>query len=141
MEENDYNFQLKERKYLFKILYLIRINLPSYEFVYIIMFAIKYVGLILFSFSITEWNDHFLDLFGSSSSSSSSPSPSFSPPADFEMKDFGNQKIESKNLLYIFLSKFVIYGYNSEVKSTYYNEISLIGIAILLCYILLIIFY
>ena len=55
MDDDKKNQQNEQNEYLFKILYLIRTNLPTSEYLYLIMFLIKYVGLILFSISLNEW--------------------------------------------------------------------------------------
>ena len=55
MEDEQLNIQYEEDIYLYKIVYLVRTNLPSSEYIYIIMFFIKYIGLILFSISLNEW--------------------------------------------------------------------------------------
>ena len=49
------NIDFEKNEYIFKIIYLIRSNLPSSEYLYIIMFFIKFVGLILISVSLNEW--------------------------------------------------------------------------------------
>jgi len=56
MEDEKINIQYENNIYKFKILYLIRTNLPKSEYTYIITFLIKYIGLILFSISLNEWN-------------------------------------------------------------------------------------
>ena len=56
MEDEKINIQYENNVYKFKILYLIRTNLPKSEYTYIITFFIKYIGLILFSISLNQWN-------------------------------------------------------------------------------------
>ena len=56
MEDEKINIQYENNVFKFKILYLIRTNLPKSEYIYIITFLIKYIGLILFSTSLNEWN-------------------------------------------------------------------------------------
>ena len=52
MEDEKINIQYENNIYKFKILYLIRTNLPKSEYIYIITYLIKYMGLILFSISL-----------------------------------------------------------------------------------------
>ena len=54
MEDEEKNLLYEKNVYKYKILYLIRMNLPSAEYIYIIIFFIKYIGLILFSISLNE---------------------------------------------------------------------------------------
>ena len=57
MKENEINIEFSNNEYLFKMLYLIRTNLPTSEYIYIIMFLLKYIGIILFSISLNKWNN------------------------------------------------------------------------------------
>ena len=59
MEDENEFIKYENHVYIYKALYLIRINLPSSEYVYIIMFIIKYIGLIIFSVSLNEKNNGF----------------------------------------------------------------------------------
>ena len=52
MEEEEIKLQYNKNIYIYKILYLVRTNLPTFEFIYIIMFFIKYLGLIIISISL-----------------------------------------------------------------------------------------
>ena len=54
MENEEINLLYHKNVYKFKILYIIRNNLPSSEYVYIIAFFLKYLGLILISISLNE---------------------------------------------------------------------------------------
>ena len=56
MEENKDNMIFEKNEYKFKILYLIRKNLPKSEFLYILMFFLKYIGIILFSISLNVYD-------------------------------------------------------------------------------------
>ena len=46
--------EIQKIEYLLRSIYLIRKNFPSSEYIYIIMFFLKYFGYILFSLSLTE---------------------------------------------------------------------------------------
>ena len=59
MEDEKELLKYESNIYIYKALYLIRINLPSSEYIYIIMFLIKYFGLIIFSVSLNENNNGF----------------------------------------------------------------------------------
>ena len=50
------NLIFEKNEYKFKLLYLIRKYLPKSEFLYLIMFALKYIGLILFSISLNVYD-------------------------------------------------------------------------------------
>ena len=54
MDDNDISLKNKKYIFLYKTIYLIRTNLPSSEYLYIIMFFLKYLGLILFSTSLND---------------------------------------------------------------------------------------
>ena len=57
MENNHNSNSLFEKnEYKFKLIYLIRKNLPKSEFLYLLMFALKYIGLILFSISLNVYD-------------------------------------------------------------------------------------
>ena len=56
MEENKINLIFEKNEFRFRILYLIRKNLPKSEFLYLLMFFLKYIGLILFSISLNVFD-------------------------------------------------------------------------------------
>ena len=56
MEDNKINLMFEKNEFRFKILYLIRKNLPKSEFLYLLMFFLKYIGLILFSISLNVFD-------------------------------------------------------------------------------------
>jgi hypothetical protein len=58
MDEEKILLEYEKNDYLFRILYLIRVNLPSSEYLYIIMYFLKYIGFILFSVSLNEWKNN-----------------------------------------------------------------------------------
>ena len=119
MEENEINIEFEKNEYLFKILYLIRINLPTSQFMYIIMFLLKYIGLILFSVSLNEWSNNI----------------------DYQKKENNfNNKIAYSNIIYSILSKFLINSNDLKILNNHYQAICSIGFIILIIYILLIIF-
>ena len=93
MEGNNINIDLEKYKYLYKILYLIRTNLPSFEYLYIIMFFLKYIGIILFSTSLNKWNND----------------------SKIQIKKDLSQditSISSNNKIHSFFENFLINGYN-----------------------------
>ena len=54
MEDEEKNIIYEKNLYKYKTLYLIRRNIPSAEYIYIIIFFLKYAGLILFSTSLNN---------------------------------------------------------------------------------------
>ena len=56
MEDNKINLMFEKNVFKFKILYLIRKNLPKSEFLYLLMFFLKYIGLILFGISLNVFD-------------------------------------------------------------------------------------
>ena len=111
MDENEKNLKNEEKDYLFKMIYLIRTNLPSSELVYIIMFILKYLSLILFSISLNEWNSD---------------------------KNVSG-KNDVKDIMHMILSKFLISGNGLNFINKNYQEICILGFGILLFFILLLI--
>ena len=111
MDENEKNLKNEEKDYLFKMIYLIRTNLPSSELVYIIMFILKYLSLILFSISLNEWNND---------------------------KNVSG-KNDVKDIMHMILSKFLISGNGLNFINKNYQEICILGFGILLFFILLLI--
>ena len=107
MDENEKNLKTEEKEYLFKMIYLIRINLPSSEWMYIIMFILKFLSLILFSISLNEWNN--------------------------------NQDNDVKDIMHIFLSKFLISGNGLNYLNKNYQDICILGFIILMLFIALLI--
>ena len=54
MENDKINIDYEKKEYIFRIIYLIRINLPSAEYVYISMFFLKSIGHLLISNSLNN---------------------------------------------------------------------------------------
>ena len=127
MEDEEIKLQNKKNIYIYKALYLIRTNLPSSEFFYIIMILFKYIGLIIFSLSLNDF-----------------------------INDQNNNNIEQRNLmddktnqdedimstlnLQSFLSNLMINGKNLNILNKNYQIICLFGFCLLIFYILLIIY-
>ena len=111
MEDNQINDNQRNNKYLFKLFYLIRINLPTNEFLYAIMFFFKYLGLILFSISLNELK--------------------------ININDNSNSEI-SYNFIYQFFIRLMINGRDLKILIHHYQEICLIGFYILIIFIIFI---
>ena len=126
MEENLINNNYEKNEYIFKIIYLIRINLPSSEFLYVFMFLLKYIGLILFSMSLNQIKKEIL----------TKPPPE---PNDFDKKKkFISQHYDDN--IYVFFSKVLFCGNNIRILNGNYQMICIIGFCLLLMYIFIIIF-
>ena len=111
MDENEIQLKYEKKEYLFKMLYLIRTNLPLSEYIYIIMFILKYLSLILFSISLNEWNN----------------------------SDNIPKKNIEKDLIHKFLSKLLINGNDLKILTKNYEDICMLGFVILIIFILLLI--
>ena len=108
--------QNEQNEFLFKILYLIRTNLPTSEYLYLIMFFIKYVGLILFSISLNEWEK------------------------DNPENMLNNKSHSSIINIQKAFSKFLINGNDLKILEKNYESICLIGFFIILIYTFFIIY-
>ena len=111
MNDDQIKIENEKNEYLFKILYLIRTNLPTNEIIYIIMFLFKYIGLILFSISLNQ----------------------------FKINKNNNTE-KSYNIIYYFFSKFIINGNDLKILVYNYQEICIIGFEILIFFIIFVIF-
>ena len=133
MDDDQAILNYENNIYLYKILYLVRTNLPSSEYLYIIMFFLKYLGLILFSNSLNKSKDtkEANDLHINDTVSSANPNDSDN------LNNKSNSSMSSLNIQSI-LSKLLINGNGFEVINKYYAEICVIGFCILIVYILLI---
>ena len=117
MEDKKINFEYEKNEYLFRILYLIRKNIPSSQILYVIMFFLKSVGLILLSISLNEWKKN-----------------------NKKTSNNNRNDISSSDITYFFLSNFLINQNNLEILNYNYQEICLIGFFILMIYIVVIIY-
>ena len=162
MEEYKSNV-LFENEYLFKILYLIRKNLPTSEFIYLLMFFLKYIGLILFSISLNVFdtnsstNDNNKSYNNGKSAriiltdilirnaqemdelDSDNSLTDFRPPlpdngGDNEVKP---NSMNNNNMIQTIFKKFLINGDNFNILNDYYQIICLVGLIILVIYIFL----
>ena len=124
MDENKIEIEYEKNEYLYKILYLIRINLPSIEFIYIIMFFLKYIGLVLFSISLNKWNNDRNIRANTDKNNDTISSLSFSSPDGFHS----------------ILSKFLINGNSLKILIKKYEYICILGFCVLVAYILCLFF-
>ena len=118
MEEEEKNLLYEKNIYKYRTLYLIRINLPSSEYIYIIIFLIKYIGLILFSISL---NENLIER----------QETSFKTGEKFNSSIINFQS---------FLSKFMITGSDLKILKYNYTSFCLLIFIFLLLYILCVIF-
>ena len=121
------HLEFAKKEYLYKIIYLIRINIPSSELIYFIMFLFKYLGLFTLC---TSLNNN-----GETTKSISQLSYSYYNNIDSLLKNFlitgNNLKMIEKNYQEICITGFlilimyvVIIIYSViHVKNKYYNEI------------------
>ena len=117
MEDDKINIQYEKNEFLYKIIYLIRINLPTSEYLYILMFFLKYIGLVLFSISLNIWKE---------------------ADENIELNTINN-KTSFANIQ-SFLSNFMINGNDLKILNKHYELICLMGFLFLLFYILVIIY-
>ena len=156
MDENKANLLFEKNEYIFKILYLIRKNLPKSEFLYLLMFFLKYIGLILFSISLNVYDSR------SSNNSINNMNPNINDNAlnsenmkfsdkfffsDIKMNEKGeelsninsssNNSDNSNNMVVNIFKKLLINGDNFKTLNDSYQIICLIGFFIFVIYILL----
>ena len=159
MDENKANLLFEKNEYIFKILYLIRKNLPNSEFLYLLMFLLKYIGLILFSISLNVYDT----TSSNNSMTNQDPKPndngfsSFKPDeninfsSDIPMKDkngdfsdintsSNNSDNSNNNMIVTIFKKLLINGDNFKTLNDSYQLICLIGCLVFIIYILLWIF-
>ena len=126
MEDDKINIQYEKQEYLFRIIYLIRINLPSSEYVYLAMFFLKSIGHLLISTSLNKWTYQ-----------------------EFKYDELNNNQNNNSTSLYysnftdfmnIFFSNLLINGNNLRINNKYYQELCIFGFFILFIYILVVIF-
>ena len=125
MEDDKINIQNENNIYKFKILYLIRTNLPKSEYTYIVTFLIKYIGLILFSISLNEWN-----------------SDNAKNVSNNERDKINNNEKEQSSLFNIqqFFANLIITGNHFKVLTSFYEIICFIIFCFFIIYLFCIIF-
>ena len=156
MDENKANLLFEKNEYIFKILYLIRKNLPNSEFLYLLMFLLKYIGLILFSISLNVYDTTSSN--NSMTNQDQKPNDnafsSFKPDENFnfssgipigekngEFSDINSSSNDSNNsnnnMIVTIFKKLLINGDNFKTLNDSYQIICLIGFFIFVIYILL----
>ena len=143
MEENKYHFANEKNEYIFKILYLIRKNLPKSEFIYLLMFGLKYIGLILFSISLNVFDSD--DISSNFEKPMNEPDGNHEPPPSDNIMErvkpnSSNSFSDSNNIIQKIFKKLLINGDNLNILNHSYQIICLIGFIILIIYIFLWIF-
>ena len=126
MEDDKINIDYEKKEYIFKIIYLIRINLPSSEYVYIYMFFLKSIGHLLISTSLSDLTYQ-----------------------ESKTDELNNSKNNNSNSLYTsnftnfitqFLANLLINGNDLKIINKHYQELCIFGFGILLIYISVVIF-
>ena len=115
MEDGKINIEYEKQEYLFRIIYLIRINLPSSEYVYLFMFLLKSIGYLLISISLNDL--------------------SYKNNENDEINNNKNTKFN--DFIYNFLSSLLINGNNLNILNKNYQELCIAGFLILFIYILI----
>jgi len=118
MEDGKISIEYEKQEYLFRLIYLIRINLPSSEYVYLFMIFLKSIGFLLISISLNDL--------------------SFQENGYNERNN--NKNTNFNNFIYNFLSNFLINGNNLNFINKKYQELCIVGFFILFIYILIVIF-
>ena len=126
MEEEVFIIEYEKNEYIFKIIYLIRINIPSSEYIYMIMFFFKYIGFILFSISLNEWQINNKD--------------NISINENETIDDENLLKNTPFNKINDILAKLLINGSDLKILRNYYQIICIIGFSLLFIYIFLVVF-
>ena len=147
MEEDKLNTIFDKKEYLFKILYLIRQNLPKSEFLYLLMFFLKYIGLILFSISLNVFagNTNNMPNVGPSEFIFGSDGPmnvnnGRNPENNNNLNDSNDSSSSSDNMVQTIFRKLLINGEDIKILKNSYQIICVIGFIIFLIYISLWIF-
>jgi len=165
MEDNKINLMFEKNVFKFKILYLIRKNLPKSEFLYLLMFFLKYIGLILFGISLNVFDtrnninnnsnnkdsqdrnnmhdnsdriDQFLSdvFFRSDHSMKEYDIDIFND----ESNNISSNNISNNNMVQKIFRKLLMNGDNYKILNTSYQYICIFGFIILITYILMWIF-
>ena len=114
MEEDEIHMEFEQSEYIYKVIYLVRINLPSSEIIYFIMFLLKYLGLFAFSTSLNNNN---------------------------ETTEINSQlSYNYYGSINFFLKKFLITGDSLKILDRNYQEICIIGFLILILFVITIIY-
>ena len=108
------HIQFEKNEYLYKIIYLVRINIPSSELIYFIMFFFKYLGLFTFCISLNNNNE--------------------TTQTNSQLSYNYYDNINS------FLSKFLITGNSLKMIDKNYQEICIAGFLIIILYVITIIY-
>ena len=162
MEENKINLIFEKNEFRFRILYLIRKNLPKSEFLYLLMFFLKYIGLILFSISLNVFDTRNTTSNNSSNSSERGEhipmhsdmifQSDHSMDGDHERGDFHDKEnnnindsdnsnnLISNNMVQKIFRKFLMNGDNYKILNNSYQLICMLGFFVLIIYIFLWIF-
>ena len=126
MEDDKINIEYEKKEYIFRIIYLIRINLPSSEYVYLFMFFFKSIGHLLISTSLNDWTYQ-----------------------EYKSDEINNAQNHNSTSLYssnftnfinTFFSNLLINGNNLRNINKYYQELCIFGFFILFIYISFVIF-
>jgi len=118
MDDDKINIEYEKQEYIFKIIYLIRINLPSSEFVYLSMVFLKSIGYLLLSFSLNDLSNQ----------------------RNINDKIKNNENTDLYDFIYTLLSNILINGKNLNIINKNYQDICIVGFCILFIYILVVIF-
>jgi len=122
MEDDKINIEYEKKEYIFKIIYLIRINFPSSEIIYIYMFFLKSIGHLLISTSLNDWAHQESKYNELNNNTTSLYSSNFT------------------NFINEFLSNLLINGNDLKIINKYYQELCIFGFCILIIYISVVIF-
>jgi len=114
MEEEEVHIEFEKNEYIYKIIYLVRINLPSSEIIYFIMFLFKYLGLFTFSTSLNNNNETTEKI----------------SQLSYNYNDGVNY----------YLKKFLITGNNLKMLDRNYQEICIAGFLVIILYLITIIY-
>ena len=108
------HLEFEKKEYLYKIIYLIRINIPSSELIYFIMFLFKYLGLFTLCTSLNNNSE--------------------------TTKSISQLSYSYYNNIDSLLKNFLITGNNLKMIEKNYQEICIIGFLILIMYVVIIIY-
>ena len=164
--ESSHNSSLifEKNEYKFKLLFLIRKYLPKSEFLYLLMFALKFIGLILFSISLNVYDTKKSNTDSNNNNNNDKPEPprdndmftNILLMSDYTMNNgekegykgdnkrnnnnynYSNNSVESsKNSVQNLFKKLLINGSDYKILIESYQIICLIGFIILIIYICL----